>query len=989
MLSSALHPAEAESKNYYKVLGLKNFASAQEIRRACTIKQTEIKQKLEPENAAIAQKLQKANKDYPVETRTEMNRLELAKYESDIELNNQKIDDINNACDVLQDTRKKEQHDKNMPFEETPEALKRCWNLEKEVVNDNELLKLARRRNPEIRKRMGNCPMPKWPQYDGQKEEFLRERAIYYGGKLGAFETPEAGQTELGGIRSKIEFARRSGLDVRLGNLIGGALVSMTKDQIPDVGGKVFGQDMAIKELNFIEAPSGLGVRNGLGFTGTLQFNQVDVKCTVFVIETQRHTIGFSVSIALPENYKISNLFPDFKELDKLSLPQAKLVLSTFEYTDSDSFSIKYGLNFISRLDLSGPLKMLDEIKNKLKGLDAVITSIEPIKFQGVIPKDIKKVEFTALIPLKFGVNFTKIPKMPASITDIFKEFTTSDINLKVTAVPKVSFSADAGVCLLLGTQKAPLCLTCPFVITPTNLTIGVQLKNMLELKYFALGNAGVQVDFDEGLLPAAAMLGIPFTGMGVRGELDLGMKGENRVNLKLAGAARVTSSSIPDIMFDAEANNLKFGNLLVLYNSIIKRLNIPGTAPIPETKIPIMNIDKLKGYIALEDILVAGREYKAGFKFAVDAQLFDKKFGFDFNLQHKELKCSGSGYIPRIDVEKKDSSGKKVRIFTLAGIDKTDIGPNLYFSFNARNIAASSLGLSFFLEVPSIDLKNKAELDFSGSGFRGDVEMTYAGFTAIFGLDFDPNAMADSILKFGFKGDFDKFLSEQAMPALNRLSKQADSSLRKLDAAIGDLSRELGQLRKTALSKTDDEIEKTRDTIRRIEGKIDKLDQECKNAGKLKKFVVCPRTGLEIAAQGTALVAQKGYLEGLLKPGKQVINVSTKTLEDITKKLSEAEVTRKSVATLLDGVGQALSGISQGLKIFRVTKAIGEVSGSDIVSGKFPRLVELEAEVNIPELDPLVVSLANLQFDFKNPVKTGLNIVEKLLEGITIRSED
>ncbi len=265
------------------------------------------------------------------------------------------------------------------------------------------------------------------------------------------------------------------------------------------------------------------------------------------------------------------------------------------------------------------------------------------------------------------------------------------------------------------------------------------------------------------------------------------------------------------------------------------------------------------------------------------------------------------------------------------------------------------------------------------------------------------PSRWEEMYIKFGFKGDFQKFLSRQAVPVIQQLQKKASAKLAQVDKKIGQLAGELDKLRRqqeqaksSAGSATQNEITKTQATIKRIKAKIAALDKECKKAPIDKKIIVCPRTTVEIAAQGTALVAQETYLKGLLKPGKQIIttsldllNVINQGMQSASKALAEARLFERSAKTIFGGLAKAVDLIGKGASIFKVTEAVGEMNAIELSEGKMPKLVSFQAEINIPELDKVVISLYNLQFDFKNPKESAQDIALQLIKGVKIGDID
>ncbi len=837
----------------------------------------------------------------------------------------QRISFIRSACEILQDPRQKEAYDGTLGGILAEDAAKRA---EEEKKN--------------------------------QAPEKVYEAGIF------------------GSIQRTIDNAKPEA-DVKISNLVGNALSAIP---IPNVAGRVFNQDLAMRNMKFLPVPTGPNIRKGIGFTGTMGFNNVQVKGTMYVIEDKNRIVQISLAMELPENYKISNMFPQFRQLDMLRLPQGKFVLSGFDYTDTDGYPIKLGFNFVSRLELSGPLQALNDLKNQAKELKSVIVRLEPIQFRGVIPPDIARTSFQAIIPLRLGVDFTKIPKMPKSVSDIIKELTTDDFVFNVSFPAKFGF--EAGARLVLGTQTDPLRLGIIGDVSPQVISLGVRLRNLLELKFIALGNAGLQFDMDQALMPIALAFGVPFTGVGVNGEVDLGTAGANRVILKFSGGVRVSGTSIPDLVLEAEAANLHFANILNLASKVVAKTGVARELPVD--KFPVMNIDRLKGYLVVEDTTIAGKAYDAGFGLLLDAQLFDKKFGFSFDIKHKKLKLAGQGYMSKIDLWMKDK-----RIMTLSGPGIPGItsdGPVVSCNFDfssAQKMLEGTFTLKSALEIPAIDLKATTDLTIQGKAFKADIEATYVGFTTVFGINVDPAKWQEMYLKFGFKGDMEKFLSERAIPALIELRKEAASKLAQVDAKIGDLSRTLAQAQTSGISDTQREINKTRTRINQLESKIRALRRECDNASLLKKVYICPKVGAELVPVGSELAGQKTYLEGLLKPGKQVVRAVTGAFADATKAIAEAEIFKKSVTAFIGSLTKAIDGINAGLHIFKITEAVGEVSAKELADGKLPKLVSFVATVNIPDLPAVKVELKNIQFDFKNPKGSGVDLAKKLLGGIKL----
>ena len=809
--------------------------------------------------------------------------------------------------------------------------------------------------------------------------------------------------------------------DVKIFNLIGNFL---SKINIPPAGTKIFNNDFKMRDMKFLVSPTGPNIRTGLGFTGTSQFNKLAVKATVYVVQDTDRKIQFSISMELPDNYKISSLFPKFKKLDVIPIPKGMVVAATFNYThpagyevqdlgaaqggyqsgqglQKGGYEVEKGFNFIGSMELTGPLRALGELRKKAKEMDSIVVDFDaPIYMQGVI-SSMTSATFRGVVPMRLGMDFKKVNKIPKAFSDIINKITTDDIIVEVVIKPTdQTLGGQTGIRIYLGSQPQPVRIQAFGTIDALTgkLNFGGKVPDMIELKWLAVGDFGVELYLDPAVTAVLVLLGIPVSGVGLRGRIDLGKPGDTRASLAMAGKLSLETKKAADFALDVTGKNIQFAELVSLVSKMAAKAGVGK--PIPANKIPTMTIKKVKGRVAPYDTVIAGTPVPAGFQLALDAQLFNKTFGFDVDIKHKDLIFKGSGYMSQIVFNKGKSP-----IFKLSGpgpdkvLNTADDGPIVACSFDAKNPAKASFSINTLLEIPPVNLKNTVDLEISANKFKGDFESTFLGFTTVFGVNIEPTKWQQMYVKFGFKGDFEKFLSKQAKPALEQLKQKAAAKLAEVDKKIGQLAGELNKLKQqqtkakqAGVSATDKEIAKTRATIKRINAKIAALKKECKTAKWYRKTDVCIRTGAEITAQGTALAGQETYLNTLLKPGKEVIKGSLDALNKIneaTQKastaLANAKVFQKAVQGILTGINGAITGVAKGLSIFKVSEAIGSFSAPDLSKGRLPKLESLKAEVNIPQLPKLRVNLKNLQFDFKKPAKSAVDIAKKLVSGVKI----
>ncbi len=584
----------------------------------------------------------------------------------------------------------------------------------------------------------------------------------------------------------------------------------LSQIEIPGPAVKIFNQNLDVRSLSLLPRPMGPDVQYGIGFTGLMTLNRLEVRLSVYIIQDIYGAKRFSFTVDLPQTYKISDLFPAYKGFDAFEFPQAKFIIANFEGTDNDGFPFKKGFNFGAMLNLSGPLKVLGELRDKAATLKSIVVESRPIIMSGVIPLDISQAEFTAQVPLYIGVDLQKIAALPKTISDVINQITTDEFTLEISPVkPKketkivdgeevteavkpyvqilkaereptveivtlpngeedfihtkvakathvASFNfgykvtVETGLRIVLGTQREPIRLNVQGIVIPVSkdhpqgfFGIGGSMKGMLQLKWLALGNAGLDFDFDGALMPAAAAFGIPFTGMGIRGQLDLGKQGPARATLKLGGGFRVAASTLPDIVFDVSGENIQLGTLIEYGMKKAAEAKILKN-PIPAGRIPTMTLHHISGYCAVNDTTIAGKLYRAGLGLQVETQLFDHKAGIRLFMNDK-FKFSGWGYMPAIDLKVKGHD-----VFRLYGIT-ADKGPHLEFNFDPQNPAKGRFGVQGTVHIPALSLRHKTDFTWHGYLLDADFETELpAGFSVLFGIRMNLKEGTEEISPYG-----------------------------------------------------------------------------------------------------------------------------------------------------------------------------------------------------------------------------------------------
>ena len=828
----------------------------------------------------------------------------------------------------------------------------------------------------------------------GQKQEKIEKKKS----------TSDKKVTTIESIRQKIDQAPADA-DVKLFTIIGDFL---TKIPIPEPAKSLFNKEMVMRNLQVVqELPRSPYIRSGIGFTGSLFFNKVQVKGTVYVVIDRSLQPQVMIVVDMPDRFKISDMFPGFRVLNMFSLPKPRLVLATFEHYGPDGGLLKPGFYFNASLDLAGPLDALREMKQQAKQLDSIIVEDEPITFLGKIPvkatyqKINYSVVFGSEIPIRVGIDFRKIPGFPSPLSDIFQKLTTDNFNLKVALYPKLAITIETGVRLTLGTQKDPLRLTGVGVIAPEakKFSLGIRMKNMLELKWLALGNAAIQVDF-----PGAS--GLPISGLGYFGQIDVGKAGESRATFKVAAKVSLTGkkdkevalpgddaqsgetevigmSSPVGVLSEISAENVRMQDVVEVWAQMGRKAKVLKM-PFPSKNIPVMHINKVRGYVAIDSVTIANKFYKAGFKLTLDGQLFDQKLLLNVEILHKELKMSGIGYLSNINFV---LQGKPIFSLTGPGIDQQydtkDDGPIFFCDLNAMSPGSALFGLRGKLNIPPLAVRAKTDMVFHGTSLKADIEAEFPGFTGLFRTYINPLNFKDMYVRLGFKQDFETFLSNQAKTILQEVKTNTIQRLTELNQTIGDLSQAIQGVGKKSSQVAEKEIAKTKKTIERVRKKIKDLNASCNKAAAAQKKKTCRKISIKVVRQQAALKLQELYLEQLLKPGKKVAAGATQIIGNATKELKNAQLVKKGVEATLNNASKALDGIAKAISLFQVKEAFGRYTAKEMAEGKLPTLERLVVSVAIPGIPPKTITLKNVQFDFKDVAQSAQQVVRTILRTV------
>ncbi len=509
------------------------------------------------------------------------------------------------------------------------------------------------------------------------------------------------------------------------------------------------------------------GFQDSIMISGDAQFKNEPIKVQLIIVKKEKAKL-FSLGFKLPAKFNISNVFPELKSLGKLSLQNGAFVLSEFQYKDTMfDFEVSRGLNFAADFNLSGPVqKVQDFVNNLKKGAgklgQAFTFEGDNLKFVGVIREDITQSEFTGFVPLTVGLDFTKFTKDPKVLTYL----KIGNIEIRFTPIPTLEQKVTASIVLGVPGQKEPLELRAGAEFSPNKTTILGNLEGMWESafgqKWLDIGDFGISIDFDYALLPELLLVGIPFTGVGFRGTMNLAE--DKRTTIALSGALSLESgANLGDLVLQGQMKELRISDFI---NYLIKKISKKPVS----FDIPTINLSNLELYVVPKETEIAGKKYKQGISVTAEATIEKQKGRVKFNVDPQELKISGEGWLSNIIIP------ETAPVFKLTGpgLDKKygtqDDGPTLSFDLLLHNPAASSLMLAGVIEIPPLRLKEKTELKINALGIEGKIEATIANvFDTIIQFKAPIDNPQNFIVSFDLTNKFKEFLENELIEKIEK----------------------------------------------------------------------------------------------------------------------------------------------------------------------------------------------------------------------------
>lgn len=567
----------------------------------------------------------------------------------------------------------------------------------------------------------------------------------------------------------------------------------LSQIEIPGPALKIFNQDLDVRSISLLPKPMGPDVQYGIGFTGLIALNRLEVRLSVYIIQDIYGARKFSFTVDLPTTYKISDLFPTFNGLDAFRFPQMKFIISNFTGIDQDGFPFKKGFNFGAILDLSGPLQLLGDLRDKASALKSLVFESKPIILNGVIPPNITQAEFRAEVPLYIGVDLQKISAMPRTISNVIHKITSDDFVISISPVkPKKAVGAEKGQKVtetvkpyieLLKVEREP---TVEIVTLPNGEEDFVfkkpKIKTVASIPFGYKVTAETGIRITLGTQPQPIRINvhgiiIPISKSHPQGMLTLGgsVKGMLEFGPFALGDLILEFDWDPVLLGVAASFGIPFTGMGIggkLY------LGTPGDAraaleaaggfrvssgEIPDIVLQLAgdNIQFgtiiryamqkaaqakiLKAPIPVDRIPTMTLHNIWGYCAVKDTTIAGKLYRGGMGLQveaqffeykaglrifvDNQFKVSGWGYMPPVDFKVKGAE-----VFRLYGLTP-DKGPRMSFSFDPKDPLKGIFGVQGTVHLPTFGVRQKTDFMWRGHVLDADFETEFPGFSVLFGI--------------------------------------------------------------------------------------------------------------------------------------------------------------------------------------------------------------------------------------------------------------
>ncbi len=728
---------------------------------------------------------------------------------------------------------------------------------------------------------------------------------------------------------------------------------------IPQVDVEVF-KDLIIRSPTFVDAPLlERGEKYGFAVIGSIIYRGAESKIKVVFVRTVTDSVGISVAITLPESWKFSEHYPALAKMDELSLLSGQLIASNFDYNDPVLGYVRTGLNFIARLNLTGPMEKFQEV---LSGWgQGIFVKGGGVLLSGAIAPNPAKSSFTFTLPLSIGVDFEDLykrgklssrPKIFSSImTDAWKVIIApkeilaalqsghphaSRIKTPDVGLGNIGISVQSGIVLGLVGQKDPLALDALIgYLPPASWTFAGELRGTWDPAFnqpwLSLGDMAVEIDVDFEAMAAAALVGIPLpiTGIGVQGTFGFGALA-NRVLTTIAGKVALKAPSsiseplpIPEFILKGAVSKIDFTSFVQLLGKMVgKEIVFKDLPPIQVSDVELM--------VAPTGGTIGSTIYPQGVVAKGSMQLGKFAGSLDIAISNAAKSIHASGSM----------TGIKMPFFSLTGKE----GTNPSFSLDLSPLKYEAF-IDGQLGIPFLGISRGVTFSLDGRGLFAKMGVTsfFNTRTKSFEIRIPFTSFDDLLISY----EIESSLVQSIKAAVQGKLEEWRSSI------VGGMQNKRKELQKLITAQEDE--------IRRMSKQKSDAEEACSQ--KWKHFDPFSK---DFWTKTPCVEATIKNLETAI--GK--LNISVKGLRS---KLSE------TFEVVPDFALKGLSSAADLATVLEITRIGGRVSGRDLKEGKTPG-VTIDLRVHLFDRDE-TRTLDNVQFDFKDPIKSAKTIYKAVIE--------
>lgn len=676
----------------------------------------------------------------------------------------------------------------------------------------------------------------------------------------------------------------------------------------------------------------------------------------------------------MPEGFKFSDMIPEFKAFDSLSLGNIKLADITVPFTDFvTNINYDIGVNIDGKINFNGVLKQIGKIVNltqiRIKGLvdDKILDTILRVK----IPKT----------TMKFG------------------GIKTGPLTLRVSLRP--TFGLETNLKLPVPGSSQDLIFNALIDILGDTGNIAAWMdgewKNPLGIKGLTLRNVGL-----EG---SCSFITLTPSGLGLRSEMDIGNK---TMTFAAKGALGMESGEIA--LMGSLDGGLYFNDLIRLTGKMVGAVKKVDFFKVVSKKLPKIGLDDIEIILAPTATTIAGKKYKQGVSGECGLRLLGARGRIFAEMGENGIK--GNGSLQKVSLGPLRLTSFDGETGPAITINISDIEEGMPDSLLADNVGFTLDGKLELKILGGLSAATQCSIGIDGVAFR-----MVSKLFSLFEADIQGIADVDDIKKANLEGTF----KQSALTKLNQLLVQAardfinkakkdlaaaedaihhefDEKIEKQRALVKEEQEKainaMEDLKRKTREAVTKEIDKTKGNIERVKEKISKAKRRCKKAKWYRKADKCAKSGIELSAYYTELGALELYLKGLLKPGRvfapEMFGIAGDIIDIVPVDLDPR------VSVLLAARETALAGIKVGeigaKTIKTVTKFIAELGDQafNFKEIQFKGGIENIAQGALPEFSlkgtafGQGINLKEVKLDFGDLVKTTEYLVKKVIKLIT-----